>query len=53
MNATELTIGQVLARIYDAALEEYGDPDLAAVVTSTVLNELLASPVEDRQREAA
>lgn len=35
------TVEQVCARIYDAALEEYGDAELAAVVASTVLTELL------------
>ena len=53
MNPIELTIGQVLARIYDAAVEEYGDPELAAIVTSTVLNELLASKHEEQRSEAA
>lgn len=53
MNALETTIGQVLARIYDAAIEEYGDPELAAIVTSTVLNELLAAQEQDLRSEAA
>ena len=44
------TIGDVTARIYEAALAEYGDPELAAVVTSTVLTELL---LEQPSAEAA
>lgn len=47
------TLGALCARIYEAALAEYGDPDLAAVVTSTVLNELLAEGAADAEEEAA
>ena len=47
------TLGELCARIYEAALEEYGDPELAAVVTSTVLNELLAEAEPEAQEEAA
>lgn len=48
------TIGDVTARIYEAALLEYGDPELAAVVTSTVLTELLLEqPAHEAEREEA
>lgn len=36
------TIGELCDRLYQAALEEYGDPEMAAMVASTVLNEVLA-----------
>ena len=34
------TLGDLCARLYEAALEEYGDPEMAAMVAATVLNEV-------------
>lgn len=38
----ETTLGDLIAEYYLAFLEEYGDPELAAVATEVALADLLA-----------
>ncbi|MEZ4235310.1 MAG: hypothetical protein R3F59_03955 [Myxococcota bacterium] len=48
-----MTLGDWLAALYDAALEAYGDEELASVIaTTTVADQLLREALE-AQAEAA
>jgi hypothetical protein len=41
-DVVDTTLGELVAALYEAALEELGDPELAAVATSALLQERFA-----------
>ncbi len=44
----ETTLGELVAAVYETLLEEYGDPDLASVATSAIVNDMLTQPLPHR-----
>ncbi len=44
----ETTLGELVAAVYETLLEEYGDPDLASVATSAIVNDMLSKPLTHR-----
>jgi len=54
-DSLDTTLGDLLSALYEAALETYGDPELAEVAASAMLNDLLleASAVDDQRAAAA
>ena len=49
----ETTLGDLVSVLYDAFLEEYGDEELAALATSTLLTERFADTAFDEVVETA
>lgn len=44
----ETTLGELVAAVYETLLEEYGDPELASVATSAIVNDMLSKPLPRR-----
>ena len=36
------TVGELMAAVYETLLEEYGDPELASVATSAIVQDMLS-----------
>jgi len=53
MNTLDTNLGDLLDALYEAALDTYGDPELAQVVASALLNEMLVEATTVDQRDAA
>ncbi len=49
----ETTLGELVSVFYEAFLEEYGDEELAALATSTLLTERFADMAFDEVVETA
>lgn len=43
MTSSPTTVGELISRIYDALLDEHGDPELASVAAAAVVNDLLST----------
>ena len=43
MEENEITLGDVIEAFYSELVQEYGDEDLAEVVASTLINEMILS----------
>lgn len=43
MPSAPTTVGELIARVYDILLDEYGDPELASQAAAAVVNDLLAA----------
>ena len=39
---TRTSLGELVAAVYETLLEEYGDPNLASVATSAIVNDMLS-----------
>jgi len=57
MPAVSSTLGELVAEVYATFLERYSDPELAAVATAAVVQDLLSRPAlgdaQGRTDEAA
>lgn len=49
----ETTLGELVSVLYEAFFEEYGDEELAALATSTLLTERFADTAFDERVETA
>ena len=49
----ETTLGELVAAVYETLLEEYGDPELASVATSAIVNDMLSQPTTRRDEVRA
>ena len=43
MSQAPTNVGELIARIYDILLDEYGDPELASQGATAVVNDLLSA----------
>jgi hypothetical protein len=55
MNTIDTTLGDLISLFYEEFIEVYGDPELAAVATAAVINDMLAEtrPEEQLYEQAA
>ena len=49
----EITLGEWIAALYEACLDEYGDPELAAVAAAALVNDHLVQATAPESTQAA